>query len=151
MRRARARGTTWALSLALVVATLPRPLAAQAGESPAALARAAAAAWERQDARALEALLAPDGITLRLEDQMHSGVGARQARASLEAFIGRHAAGETRVLRASELGGDPPKGLVELEWHTAPRGSAEEKRYVIFFGLERVTDEWRIAEVRIMP
>lgn len=139
------------LCMALILVALHQPLAGQAGESPAALARIAAAAWQRHDARALEGLLAPDGITLSLEGQGHSGVGVRQARASIEAFIGRHASGETRVRRASELGGDPPKGLVELEWRTAPRGSAEERRYVIFFGLERAAGEWRIAEIRIMP
>ena len=137
--------------VAVALAAVHVPLAAQAGSSPEALARSAAAAWQRQDARALEAVLASDGITLRLDGQAHSGVGARQARASLEAFLGRYVPGELRVRRATELGGDPPKGLAELEWHTAPRGSAEGVRFVIFFGLERVADQWRIAEIRIVP
>lgn len=143
MRRAR-----WALVLALLV--VPAGLQAQGAASPEALGDRAARAWTRHDAGALGALLASDGITLRLEGQGHSGVSARQAQASLASFLSRHEPGEARVRRAAALGGDPPRGLVELEWITAPRGTREPVRYVIFLGLTRVGDRWRVVEIRVL-
>lgn len=139
--------------LAAVAALASPPVCAQdRANSPEGLARSAAAAWARQDARALEAMLAPAGITLRLDSQSRTGVSARQARASLEAFFGRHGGGETRVRRSAALGGDPPRGLVELDWSTAPRGSSEPLAYVIFLGLLRGDDErWRVVEIRVVP
>jgi hypothetical protein len=127
------------------------PLVAQAAAaSPEALARAAASAWARQDARALEGLLAAGGLTLRLDGQGHTGVSARQARASLEAFFSRYDTGQTRVRRVAGLGGDPPRGFAELEWRTAPSGSRETRDYVIFLGLALGGDRWRIVEIRIV-
>jgi len=136
----------------VVLALLASPLAlqAQGAESPEALGDLAARAWTRQDAGALGALLAPDGLTLRLEGQGHSGVSARQARASLASFLDRHEPGEARVRRAAALGGDPPRGMVELEWTTAPRGTREPVRFVIFLGLTRVGDRWRVVEIRVL-
>lgn len=143
---------TFAILAAVVVLATPPLRAQDRASSPEALARAAAAAWARQDARTLETMLAPSGLTLRLDGQSHTGVSSRQVRASLEAFFGRHGGGEARVRRSAALGGDPPRGLAELEWSTAPRGSPGPLAYVIFLGLLRDDDErWRVVEIRVVP
>jgi hypothetical protein len=133
------------------LAVAPAHLAAQTGDSPEALARTAAQAWGGGNVRALQSLLASEGITLRVDEQAHTGVNARQARASLERFIGRHEPGEVGIRRATALGGDPPRGLVELDWRTTLRDAPEPVSYVIFLGLTLADDRWRVVEIRILP
>jgi hypothetical protein len=138
-----------ALAGAAGSALAPPPIQGQATDSPEALARVAATAWARHDARALEALLAPSGITLRLDAQGHTGVNARQARASLEDFFGGFERGEAGVRRAASLGGDPARGIVEILWTAAPRGARDRASRVIFLGLARVGGRWRVVEIRV--
>jgi hypothetical protein len=133
------------------LAAAPAVVVAQAGDSPEALAGTAARAWGSGDIRALQSLLASEGITLRVDEQAHTGVNARQARASLERFIGRHEPGEVGIRRATALGGDPPRGLVELDWRTTLRDAPEPVSYVIFLGLTLADDRWRVVEIRILP
>jgi hypothetical protein len=124
---------------------------AQVADTPAGVAGAVARAWGSGRVDALEALFAPRGLTLRLEGVGHVGVGSRQARASIEAFLGRYEPGRVAVRRAEVLGGDPPRAMAELEWEALPRGTREAIEYVIFLGLERIDGRWVVVEIRTLP
>lgn len=136
-------------ALALVLLAPPgegqeRPVSAEVA------ARSLAEAWGRADAAAIESLLAPSGLTLRLDGQRRVGVAPRQARASIAAFLEGHVAGPVRVRRTEALGGDPPRALAELEWTARPRSTQEAVPLVIFVGLEQAEDGWVVSEIRVL-
>ncbi len=142
------RPAPWALACVLAVLALPAGAAAQ-GDA-ASLARTVAQAWARRDVGTIGSLMQPSGLRVQLDGEGHTGVSPRQARASLASFLDRHEVGEVRVRRTEVLGGVPAKGFAELDWVVQPRGARESVAYVIFLGLERSDDQWRIDEIRIV-
>jgi hypothetical protein len=121
------------------------------GTSAAETAEAFAAAWGRGDAGGLQALMSPTGLRMRIDGRDRGGVSARQASAALRTFLARHELGEVSARRIEVLGGDPPRGLAELDWRTRSEGARETVAYVIFLGLKRAGDRWLVTEIRILP
>ena len=147
------RRLVWWTAASLVVGfTWTGVLLAQGEDAGATeTAEAFVAAWSRGDAGALQSLLRPTGLRMQVDARNQGGVSARQVGAALRAFLLRHEVGEVSARRIEVLGGDPPRGLAELDWRTRVRGAKETVAYVIFLGLERADDRWRVAEIRILP
>jgi hypothetical protein len=132
------------LAAALGVAS---PVRAQADLDSAA--SAFARAWRSNDADAIVAALAPDGVRLQLVGERASGVPARQARAALSEFLGSRATGSLDGPRLQELGGTPERGAAEFRWQTVVKGTSEPMMHTIFVGFTRGDAGWRIDEIRV--
>lgn len=138
----------WPLAALITAALLTPPPVA--GQSPAELVTAFTAAWTSGNGAALERMLADSGLRIGLDGVVHSGVGRRQAGTSVLEFLGRHEPGRLRPLRLEISDVVPPRGFAEFEWTTVSRGASETLSYVVFLGLQRAGDTWRIGEIRIL-
>lgn len=125
------------------------PAAAQDDEALGRFAATLAEAWVAGDADGLVPFLPEEGIHLSLDGADHRGVNRRQARAALARFLADRPGGEVSVRRGEALGGDPPRGLVELVWTVRDAGASEARSFVIFVSLERILDDWCIEEIRV--
>lgn len=143
------RSVFGAILLAAVAAGSNAPAAAQDAAAVSDAAGVLAAAWRAGDVEALVPFLPDEGIDLSLEGVDHRGVNRRQARAALARFFEDRPGGEVAVRRAEALGGDPPRGLVELIWTVRTAGTSETRSFVIFVSLTRILDDWSIEEIRV--
>ncbi len=107
-------------------------------------------AWTGDDATALEAVLSPDGVTLRLDEDAHGPVRPRQAAVALRQYMGERRDGRFRVERVQLAGGEPARGFAEVAWTTVVRGTSEPLGYTVFVGLTRSGQRWTVHEVRIL-
>jgi len=139
------RGRT-ALLLALALSALPSGLEGQELE---ALVSRFAGAWGREDTGALQDLLAPS-VRLEMEGHEYLGVPPRQAAASVDRLFRGLDPAPPRVTRQGDLGGDGDRGYAELTWSPVAPGSTDPASYLIFLGLRRSPDGWRISELRIL-
>ena len=105
--------------------------------------------WASGQLRGLEEFFPDGGIHLSLQGVDHSGVNRRQARAALERFVEGFETRSMSARRAEARGGTPERGLVELIWTVRAAGTPEERSFVIFFSLERSSDDWCIREIRV--
>lgn len=128
------------------LAWLPAALPAQELESVVARF---VAAWSREDADALQSLLAPS-IRLELDGQEYLGVGPRQAAASVDRLFRALSPAGPVVTRQGGPGGSGDRGFAELSWGPMVAGSTEAASFLIFLGLRRSPDGWRIIELRIL-
>jgi hypothetical protein len=90
-------------------------------------------------------------VTVFVHGESHQGLTARQAVATLRSVQAQHRAGDVRIARVTDAGGDPRRGFAELEWETVARGTSEAARYTVFIGLTWTGGAWRIQEVRVIP
>jgi hypothetical protein len=119
---------------------------------PALEAEAArfAEAWTGKDTRLLSGFMAEEGIRLNLPGEEHIRIRPRQARAALDAFLDRHAAGEIDVARASLAGGSREKGFAEIRWSTSSPGLPEPIIFTLFVGYSLENDHWTVTEIRVL-
>lgn len=94
--------------------------------------------------------MAPDGLALHLGGEVHPALGIRQTRAALQDFLKETGEGTARPVRSEILGGEQPRGLVELGWTPAPGSLPAPAGYSVFIGLQRRSDGWRATEIRII-
>jgi hypothetical protein len=109
-----------------------------------------AEAWSASDTESLSRLLAEDGIRLHLPEEEHVLIRPRQARAALDAFLGRHGRGEARVTRASLAGGSLDRGFAEIRWATRSPGLPEPVIFTLFVGYSLEDDRWTVTEIRVL-
>ena len=55
-----------------------------------------------------------------------------------------------RVTQARSLGGDPPRGFVELAWTPLPVGTSEPLSYTVYAGFELGPEGWRLSDLRVL-
>lgn len=134
------------LVLALALAAVPSGLAGQGLEG---VVSQFASAWGREDTGTLQGLLAPS-VRLELDGQEYLGVPPRQAAASVDRLFRGLDPASPRVTRQGDLGAEEDRGFAELSWNPRAPGSAEPASYLIFLGLRRSPDGWRITELRIL-
>ncbi len=131
--------------------TLATPTVLWAQDDVGVVADRIAAAWRGADADSLEVMFPATAVRLSLDATTYEGMSRRQARAALGRFLGGFEAGRVLVRRAESLGGEPPRGIVELEWTVRAPGTPEERSFVIFVSLERSDGDWCIREIRVFP
>jgi hypothetical protein len=110
-----------------------------------------AAGWGRGSADAVAGLLSAGGIRLRLEGVERSALPARQASAVIRDFLKGYDAGEARVVRAAPVAGNPGRGFAEIRWQTRVAGTSHPVAHVVFLGLVREGNGWRVDELRLLP
>ncbi|HSG47559.1 MAG TPA: hypothetical protein VLA43_07105 [Longimicrobiales bacterium] len=131
----------------LVLPVLPRTGAAQGVDQVVA---GFVRAWSSEDTGALQTILGAS-VHLEVDGQDYLGVPPRQAAASVDRLFRRFDPRAPSVVRQGDLGEDDGRGFAELSWSPTPPGSAEPVDYLIFLGLRRSPDGWRITELRILP
>lgn len=136
-----------ALLAVLTLLAVAAPLRAQAAFQQATVQFDRA--WRSADADGIAGMLASGGIVLQLLEESHSQVAGRQARAALSAFLGARERGSLEMMRAGELGGEPPKGSAEFQWRTVVQGTSEPVVYTLFVELTREGDRWHVSAIRV--
>lgn len=106
-------------------------------------------AWGARDTGALQSILA-SSVHLEVEGQDYLGVPPRQAAASVDRLLRRFDPRPPSVARRGDLGEADGRGFAELSWSPMAAGSREPASYLIFLGLRRSPDGWRITELRIL-
>ncbi len=144
------------LSLLLpgIVLAAPSPALAQGGSGQAELEQVAgrfATAWARGNAEAAVGLLSSGGIRLRLEGAERSALPTRQASAVVRDFLKGYDPGEARLVRAAPVAGNPGRGFAEIRWQTRVAGTSHPVAHVVFLGLVREGNGWRVDELRLLP
>lgn len=134
------------LALALLLPALPGTASAQ--DLNQVVARFIQA-WSSEDTGALQAILAAS-VHLEVEGQDYLGVPPRQAAASVDRLFRRFDAEAPSVSRQGDLGEADGRGFAELSWSPTPAGSTEPANHLIFLGLRRSPEGWRITELRIL-
>ena len=109
-----------------------------------------AQAWSGKDISLLSEGMAEEGIKLHLPDEEHILIRPRQARAALEAFLGRYGKGEAQVTRVSPTGGNPGKGFAEILWRTSSPALSDPVIFTLFVGFSSSTERWTVTEIRVL-
>ena len=135
-----------ALILAVLLPALPR--GAEAQDVDQVVARFVQA-WGARDTGALQSLLA-SSVHLEVEGQDYLGVPPRQAAASVDRLLRRFDPRRPSVMRHGDLGEADGRGFAELSWSPTAAGTSQPADFVIFLGLRRSEDGWRITELRIL-
>ena len=105
-------------------------------------------AWVDRDAGALQDLLA-ESVRLQFPDDEYLGVTPRQAGARLGAFLADYPGRRPDRLRGGTVEGRADRAFAEFSWvPLAESGSSG--TFVLFVGLRRQGDGWRISEIRIL-
>ncbi|MGI9626761.1 MAG: hypothetical protein ACR2QM_07995 [Longimicrobiales bacterium] len=118
------------------------------GQTPEALAEQFAQAWQNQSQSAVVELLASDGITLRLEGDLHGGVGQKRVLAALQSYWEERRVADVVVVNVSTMEGGAPRAYGELSWNGVNDMTGEAFGATIFLGLQGSDDGWRIDEIR---
>lgn len=146
-------GSARAAALAMILMVLPPAAAAQrSGEDAPGQATATVsafvAAWGREDLASIEALLAP-AVHFVLGGEDRLGVTPRQVSASLEPLFRRFDAVAPQVTRQGDLQDPAGRAFAELRWTPTTSGAQPSSR-LLFLGLRRLPEGWRIHELRIL-
>ena len=144
--------------VALIAGWALSTLAAEAGVGivpgeQSTAARAAdlvAEAWGEGDAQALRRLLAESGVDLSLQGEVYRALDGARVATALEAFFHDHRPRAAEVRRVSRADGSPPRAFAEISWQWLGSGSMEEKSGTLFVGLEQMSSEWRVNELRVV-
>ncbi|HEX2190684.1 MAG TPA: hypothetical protein VHG51_17370 [Longimicrobiaceae bacterium] len=145
------------LGLLAVLALLaaPAPLRAQAGGGEARLegfiARVARL-WEAEDAQALAALAPAGGrMVLEVGGEGAGPVQERHAAAALRSLFADRESVSVRPSRVTVAGGEPVQGFGEIAWISRSRGVSTPRSSIVYVGVVREGDGWRIRELRVLP
>jgi hypothetical protein len=109
-----------------------------------------AEAWSEKEIGTIGEGFAEKGIRLHLPDEDHLLIRPRQARAAVEAFLGRYRGGEAVVTRVSVAGGSPEKGFAEILWRTSSPGLPDPVTFTLFVGFSLLNDRWTVTEIRVL-
>jgi hypothetical protein len=110
-----------------------------------------AAAWVNGDTRTLAGMLAPDGIRLHVQGDLHPSVDPNRAAGALRAFLEKYAGGEAELMRVSHTAGDPPTGFADLQWRTLVAGTGEVVIFTLFVAFADHEGSWAVTEIRVLP
>lgn len=110
-----------------------------------------AAAWVNGDTRTLAGMLAPDGIRLHVQGDLHPSVDPNRAAGALRAFLEKYAGGEAELMRVSHTAGDPPTGFADLQWRTLVAGTGEVVIFTLFVAFADHDGSWAVTEIRVLP
>lgn len=146
-------GSVRAAALGMILVALPTAGTAQGrGEEAPGQATgtvsAFVAAWGREDLASMEALLAPT-VHFVLEGEDRLGVTPRQVSASLEPLFRRFDAVPPQITRQGDLRDPSGRAFAELRWAPTTSGAQPSSR-LLFLGLRRLPEGWRIHELRIL-
>jgi hypothetical protein len=119
------------------------------GQGVSAAAGRFQASWGQEDARALEAMMAP-AVRLDVEGEAHLGVPPRQAAATLSRLFDRYAPAAPEIVRHREPEAGSERGFAEFRWSPLTAQTAEPSPYVIFVVFRSEGPELRIAELRVL-
>lgn len=109
-----------------------------------------AAAWNKNDAAAITAFAAKQGVSLQLSGDRVGPLPARQAAAALRSLFDKVETVSTQAGIAKEIPGEPRRAFLELGWISRPPGTSETSRATVFFALVLEDGSWRITEIRHM-
>lgn len=120
-----------------------------AGQGVTAAADRFQASWAREDAGALEAMMA-SAVRLDVEGEAHLGVSPRQASATLSRLFDRYAPAVPDIVRHREAEAGSQRGFAEFRWSPLTVQTDEPAPYVIFVVFRSEGPELRIAELRVL-
>lgn len=142
-----------ALALLLLASAPGMPLLGQASPPDSSLQDRAlefAQAWVNSDVDDLEAMMAPSGIRLQLQEGENILVTPPQAAASIGSFMKRYEGGEAELLRASPVGENPGEGFAEFQWVCQVSGLQAPVIFSLFVALRWNEPEWIVTEIRLL-
>lgn len=96
------------------------------------------------------AFFVPDGIRIQLGGAAHAGISSRQAAASVRQFLGDFEEVRAFLNRAATVDGSSERGFAEVLWSGRPAGTSDAVHRILFLGLVRDGDDWRIDEIRLL-
>lgn len=135
--------------LAACLLALPAPPPVQVLDL-GATAAGVAVMWAQVDVGGITELSASAGIRLQILDQRYLPMTARRVAAALRELFSARRVGTARVIRATEVGGEPRQGFAELEWTRAAAGGQSPERFIVFVGFTLEEVGWRISEIRVL-
>lgn len=106
--------------------------------------------WARADAGDIAALVAEPGLSLAVDGEPMGPLGTRQAAAALRRIFEERETVELDPGMERVVGGAPPRAFGELNWRHRARGTTIPERTVVFIGLIREDDGWRLTEIRLL-
>ena len=134
--------------IALFAALMILGPAAGVAQSRDAVEAAFVQAWASRDSGALQALLW-ESIRLQFPENEYLGVTPRQAGARLGGFLQDYPPRRPERLRGGIVEGREDRAYAEFSWvplaESGPSGT-----FLVFVGLRRQADGWRISEIRIL-
>jgi hypothetical protein len=119
------------------------------GQPPDATAAGFAAAWAAADTEALGALFA-DQVRLTVDGRTRTGVRPEQAVAALRPLLDDFVGPTPIVVRAEPNEPAGESGFAELRWDARYRDSGTPRLHTFIVTLVRVSDGWRISDLRIL-
>ena len=138
-------------TILLAIALVATSTAAQAQDLDGAMSRFAAA-WRRNDYKAIAALIARDGASIETDAGRLGPLGPRQAAAVLRVLFSERNTTQVRTRQLQDVGGNPQKGYAELVWTTMAPATTEPLRVVVFIEFIQESDrEWRVSRIRLLP
>lgn len=136
-----------ALGLAMVVGTPAVGLAQDLEQAAAEFA----AQWAASDLARLQSGFSENGVRLQWEARPLGELSPERAGASIREYLENREATSTSVSRVGEVGGEPLQGFAEIRWESRIRGNSEMVVRTVFVAFVQEGDEWRAAEVRVLP
>lgn len=123
---------------------------AEAGwsQSPADVASSFAQAWQARDDNAIQRLLSPNGVRLRLDGDGHGGVTPRRVLRALASYWSERTRGEVTVKGVSLMETEKDRAYGELSWLGVNEVTGEAFEATIFLGLSEGEEGWRVDEIR---
>ena len=135
-----------ALLMAAALSATPTTGLAQSLERAAS---AVAEAWADPGLAALEELLDPRGSLFEVDGREHTHLTPSRVVAAVAGLRRGQVSGNVRVIRAVDVGGDPPEAFVELAWDTIETGTSEPRERRVYFGLVERDGRFWITEIRV--
>lgn len=143
--------TARALTLALGLAVMAPPAAAQEPDDLGRLMQTFTVLWEREDAGALVKLSARTGLDLEVQGYAMGPLTGRRAAAALRHLFGAQRTVGVRSGGASRIAGTDDQAFAELAWDVRAAGGTVTERNIVFVGFVREGSTWKISQIRILP